>query len=190
MNKINELVNTIKSVLPEVINEFNEIRLPALENAWGRKFVDELKNENQKTVEISKNFVRPINNVFYRHISEKLPAFVEETIDGSDYRFYDILIEDKNSFSPESNTWFGNGFKKTDWHLLKKFKTDDNGRITEAFICLVNIAKTNSSWSERVIQTNGSTINFQNEDEDKIIVIWGSLERKTKKLKPVTEKIQ
>jgi hypothetical protein len=63
---MNELISTIRKVLPEVIKEVNDVRMPALEKAWGRDFKEEMKNENQVTVEIAKNYARPFNNALYR----------------------------------------------------------------------------------------------------------------------------
>jgi hypothetical protein len=114
---LEKLVQAIKQVIPEVIREVNEVRIPALETAWGRSFQDEMRNEDQITVEIAKNYARPLNNAFLRHIQSVLPNFSEHTTNGSDYEFNGILIEDKNSFS-EGNGWVGNGFKKTPVHLL------------------------------------------------------------------------
>jgi hypothetical protein len=184
-----KLVDTIRDVLPGVIKEFNEKRLPALEAAWGRSFSEEMQNENQVTVEIAKNYARPLNNTFFRHINEAMPEFQELTTDGSDYMLGDIPIEDKNSFSPDSNGWVGNGFAKTDWHLLKKFRVDSDGKITEAFIALVNLAEVQAAWSDRQINTNRSVISFNVADEDKVIVVWGNTKRNPKNLKPLTESV-
>jgi hypothetical protein len=184
-----KLVTTIQSVLPDVIKEVNKIRIPALEKAWGRSFAEEMKNEDQVTVEIAKNYARVLNNTFYRHIQQKIKSFKEHTTNGSDYIFQNIPIEDKNSFSPDSIGWVGNGFNKTPIHLLKKFRVDKNGRIIEAFIALVDISKVNKGWSERKINTNRSTIDFSLEDFDIITVIYGELKKNKKKLKPITQRI-
>jgi hypothetical protein len=185
---MNELISTIRKVLPEVIKEVNDVRIPALEKAWGRDFKEEMKNENQVTVEIAKNYARPLNNALYRQVSKILPNYEEQTINGSDYVYEDILIEDKNSFS-DSNSWVGNGFVKTPVHLLKKFKVDENGRIIEAFVALVDLSKCKSSWSDRNINTNRSVISFTLDDMQHIQVIYGSIERKKKYLSPIMEKI-
>ena len=54
-DKLLKLKQAIQQVLPAVIKEINEERIPALESAWGRTFKEELENENQVTVEIAKN---------------------------------------------------------------------------------------------------------------------------------------
>ena len=187
-DKIQKLKQAIQQVLPEVIREINEERIPALESAWGRTFKEELENENQVTVEIAKNYARPVNNTFYRHIRSVLPEFEEHTTDGSDYVLDGVLIEDKNSFSP-SNGFVGNGFAKTPVHMLKKFRVDENGRIREAFIAVVDLSKTQGAWSEKSINTNRSTIQFANDDIPQINVIFGSIRPAKKWAKLITESV-
>ena len=185
---MDKLVKTIRKVIPAVIKEINEERIPALETSWGRSFKEEMANENQVTVEIAKNYARPVNNTLYRHIKQELDAFQEHTTDGSDYIFEGTLIEDKNSFSP-GNGWVGNGFSKTDWHMLKKFGINDDGRITSVFIALVDLSKTQGAWSDRQINTNRSVIQFMNEDIDKIIVVVGDIRPAKKYAKPIMESV-
>ena len=182
------LIQAIQQVLPAVVKEINEVRIPALEAAWGRTFKDEMANENQVTVEIAKNYARPVNNTFLRHIQAILPGFTEHTTDGSDYALNGVLIEDKNSFS-EGNGWVGNGFQKTPMHLLKKFKVDANGRITHAFIALVDLSKCQSGWSAKTMNTNRSVIAFELADEAHIQIVCGTLKRNKKFLKPIMEAV-
>jgi len=182
------LVQAVKKVLPAVIREVNEIRIPALEQAWGRSFKEEMSNEDQITVEIAKNYARPLNNTFFRHIHAEIPTFKEHTTNGSDYSYGKILIEDKNSFS-DSNGWVGNGFQKTPIHMLKKFQVDENGRIVKAFIAIVDLSKCKSGWSARAINTNRSVIQFTADDIDQIQVIVGSLKVNKKYIKPVMESV-
>lgn len=183
-----KLIKTIRKVIPAVIAEINEKRIPALELSWGRPFKEEMANENQVTVEIAKNYARPVNNTLYQHIRQYLKEFKEHTTNGSDYSFGKILIEDKNSFSP-GNGWVGNGFDKTNWHLLKKFGVDDNGRIISAFIALVDISKCKAAWSDRKINTNRSIIQFCNEDLKHLNVIVGELKQGKKWIKPIPIKV-
>jgi hypothetical protein len=185
---MNDLIQTIQQVLPAVIKEVNEIRIPALETAWGRPFKAEMANEDQVTVEIAKNYARPLNNTFLRHIQAILPGFTEHTTNGSDYAFNGTPIEDKNSFS-EGNGWVGNGFAKTPVHLLKKFKVDANGRITHAFIALVDLSKCKSAWSAKTTDTNRSVISFAKEDLSHVNVIVGSIKINRKNLKPLMESV-
>ena len=182
------LIKVIQNVLPAVISEVNEIRIPALEQAWGRSFADEMANEDQITVEIAKNYARPLNNAFFRHIRSQLPTFTEHTTNGSDYALGKILIEDKNSFS-DGNGWVGNGFQKTPVHMLKKFQVDTNGRIIKAFIAIVDLSKCSSVWSAKTVNTNRSVIQFTKEDLKHVQVVVGSLKVNRKYLKPVMESV-
>lgn len=178
-----QLIQTLRQVMPAVIKEVNEVRIPALESAWGRSFAQEMQNENQVTVEIAKNYARPLNNCMFRHVNAILPDFLELTTDGSDYVYQGINIEDKNSFSPSAG-WVGNGFKKTPLHLLKKFAVDNQGRITDQFVCLVDLSRCASGWSAKNIKTNRSVIQFALADQPHIEVIVGSLARGRTYLRP------
>ena len=177
------LIQCLQQVLPQIVKEFNETRLPALETAWGRSFRAELDNEDQKTVEISKNYSRPLNHTMFRHVNRLLPQFTEHTTAGSDYLFQGTPLEDKNSFSP-SNSWVGNGFTKTNWHLLKKFQVDDAGRITHAFVALVDLSLCSAAWSAKTLKTNRSEIKFKNPDQPHITVIYGAVSAKKIYLQP------
>jgi hypothetical protein len=185
---MDELIKIINYIISETIKEINDTRLPALEIAWGRAFPDEFSHEDQLTVEIAKNYVRIVNNCFFRNINKHLPEFKEHTTNGSDYIFGDIPIEDKNSFSP-SNNWVGNGFKKTGWHLLKKFKCNTEGKITHAFVALVNLDDCVSCWSDKVINTNRSAIDFKIYDKDVLHIIFGDIKLNKKKIKPILKEI-
>ena len=188
MSSLEKLANTIRIVLPAVIKEINEQRIPALEQAWGRSFADEIANENQVTVEIAKNYARPVNNTFFQHIHSILPEFNEHTTNGSDYVLGNILIEDKNSFS-SGNGWVGNGFNKTPVHMLKKFEVDGDGRIVKAFIAIVDLSKTQGAWSARQIKSNRSIIQFMNDDIDNILLVVGDIRPARKYAKPIMEAV-
>lgn len=183
---MNNLINVIKEILPIAISNINTVRIPALEIVWGRSFSDEMKNEDQITVEVTKNYSRMVNNEIFRQINSRINTFHEHTTNGSDYCYIDqdgnkYLIEDKNSFSI-GNGWVGNGFEKTPIHLLKKFKIDKDGRIIEAFVALVDISKCISKWSDKTLNTNRSVISFINEDAEHIQVIHGSITKKRKNI--------
>ena len=188
MSKIKSLSSAINSVLVDAIKEINEVRIPALEVAWGRTFKEELENEDQKTVEIAKNYSRIVNNCIYRRVKEVLPDFKEHTTNGSDYILGDLLIEDKNSFS-DSNGWVGNGFDKTPVHLLKKFICDENGRIISAFVAIVDLGKCKSAWSDRQLNTNRSVITFSKEDLQHIEIVFGDIKENRVNLKPILKSV-
>lgn len=174
MNAIKDLSTVIQKVLKTSIDNFNTIRLPALETAWGRSFKDEMKFESQVTVEIAKNYARPFNNELYRNIQIHLKDFKENTTAGLDFE-YIIPFEHKNSFSADSNGWVGNGYKKTPMHLLMKFSTDENGKINKCFCCIIDTSKMNNTWSTKGTTSNFSALKLSNDDIQLADIIWGSL---------------
>ena len=174
---MDHLIATIRRILPAIVRDFNEVRLPALEIALGRPFREEFTTET--TDSITKVLCRPVNNAFYRFIHAEIPEFTELATKGSDWMFGDIPIEDKNSFS-EADAWTGNGFDKTGWHLLKKFKIDRDGRIIGAFIAVVDITKCSGCWSDKTMTSNFSTLKFACDDLSQIHVIHGELKPKKK----------
>lgn len=188
--KIDKLKVAIGSALPVAIDEFNKIRKPALEKAWGQNFKNEFANEDpsQRTVEIAKAYTRTLNNAIYREISKRLSNFGVATVNGSDLIYDDIAIEDKNSFS-DSNQWTGNGFPKVPYHLLKKFTINDDGVITKAFVAIVDTSKCKGNWTVKTKKRNSSSLKFANSDENFVEVIFGSIEKKRTWLDPVQESI-
>jgi hypothetical protein len=182
------LGDVIHTVLPDVVAEFNMIRLPSIEQGWGRTFAEEFQDEDQITVEIAKQFARPLNNCFFRQIHTHLIAFTEHTSNGFDYMYGDVPIEDKNSFS-NGNYWVGNGFVKTPIHIFKKFHCTETGRIDKAFVALVNLNKCKSGWTDKTMKTNRSVISFGKEDAEFIHVIYGDVKLNRKKIKPILEEI-
>lgn len=185
------ILPVLTSILPATVHEFNTVRLPALEIAWGRSFKEEWATEDPKhrTQEITKVYTRILNNVLYKMLASKFPTFKEYGTVGSDFTIDSVPFEDKNSFST-SDTWTGNGYKKTDWHLLKKFSLDENGRIASAFACLVNLSSCKSTWTAPTLSSNFSSLHLLGEDMDKIHIICGSLVPKKKYLSVSLQRIE
>lgn len=187
---MNELASAIQKILPITVKNFNNVRLPALETAWGRSFKNEFLNENQKTQEIAKSYARPFNNGLYENIGRAIDGFSEDTSDGHDMVFRTVRIEHKNSFSVDSNSFTGNsGSNKTPWHLLTKFSVDDNGKITQCFACLIDTSKMKTGWNGGASNSNYSTLKISNEDIEHVILISGSLQPSKKYAKLILEDI-
>lgn len=184
------LGSLLRRLLPAAVLEFNTVRLPALEIAWGRPFKEEWETEDPKhrTQEITKVYTRIINNVLYKLLKENCPTFKEYGTVGSDFTIDSVPYEDKNSFS-SSSTWTGNGYKKTDLHLLKKFEIDGDGRICGVFALLMNLSVCKSSWTAPALSSNFSSLQLLTEDADKIDVICGSLVPKKKYLSVELQRI-
>ena len=177
------LATTIRTCLPRIIHEFNNVRLPLLEQALGRTIIEEFPDPVKRTAETTKVMGRILDNTFFRHIHALEPTFVEDEGAGRDNRFGDIPIESKNTFG-KGDSWTGNGYDKTGWHLLKKFAVDDRGRITQAFIALVNLEECESRWSDRTLSSNFSSLMLKSVDKDKVLVITGGLKVNPKNLCP------
>lgn len=171
------LINALRACLLDILQDFNEVRLPALETALGRPFREEFTTET--TDSITKVLCRPLNNCMFRHLHKALPEFTEMATKGFDWKFGDIPIEDKNSFST-ADAWTGNGFDKTGWHLLKKFIINQDGRITAAFVALVDITKCSGCWSDKTMTSNFSSLRFTCEDIPHLHIIHGEVKPKKK----------
>jgi hypothetical protein len=92
--------------------------------------------------------------------------------------FENISIEGKITLSKD-NSWTGNGYKKTNWHLLVKLELDDNGMIRYSFCALVPLDECDSNWTKPTLGSNFSSLKFENRDYQKINIINGMIERKT-----------
>lgn len=178
------LISTIRDCLPAIIAEFNDVRLPLLEQALGRTIIEEFPDPAKRTAETTKVMGRILDNTFFRHIHARDPKFVEDEGAGRDNRYGDIPIESKNTFG-KGDSWTGNGYDKTGWHLLKKFSVDDAGRISHVFLALVNLDECVSCWSERNLKSNFSSLMLKSVDRDKVLMIVGDFKKNPKNLCPI-----
>jgi hypothetical protein len=181
---MNTLITAIKTTASAVIHEFNTVRLPLIEQALGQPIVAEFPDPVKRTAETTKIIGRVLDNTFFRHINAVEPLFLKDEGAGRDYKFGDVPIEDKNTFGG-GDTWTGNGYAKTGWHLLKKFSTNGEGRIDGMFLALVNLDECESKWSDKTLKSNFSCLALKTVDHDKIIVILGTLTKNRVNLKPV-----
>ena len=103
--------------------------------AFDKPFKEIFKNEatQEKTKEISPWFYRILE-----HLMENYPNFLVDKQNKRDYIYVKTDIEAKITLS-DSNSWTGNGTKKTPWHLLFKFKLDEDGKIIGCFAMFANI---------------------------------------------------
>lgn len=178
------LACAIRTCLPAVLKEFNEVRLPMIEEFFGRDIITEFPDPIKRTAETTKVLVRGLDNTFFRHIHAIEPSFVEDEGAGRDYKFGDIPIESKNTFA-KADYWTGNGYAKTGWHFLKKFGVNERGRIVTAFVALVNIDDCASRWTDRTLQSNFSSLQLKTVDQEKVIVVVGSLKANRVNLCPL-----
>jgi hypothetical protein len=173
-----ELIKAIYVSIPKVVKEWNAKKLLEFENLYEQTF-KEYFNDKQ-TQEKTKIISPIIDAIFARIMCEQINGFVIDAGRGKDYNWNGIPLESKLTLS-SGNSWTGNGYKKTDYHILSKFDFNEYGLIISYFSCLVNLNDCLSKWSKPHM-SNFSTLKFINEDIDKIILIYGDKEKKSKYL--------
>ncbi len=172
-----ELVNAIKSTLPLVVNEWNSNKLKQLELYVEKPFKEYF--ENRETQEKTKMVSPAIDAIFNKIMCSKINDFKIDEGKGRDYKYNQTPLECKTTLSC-GNSWTGNGYKKTDYHILFRLEMDENGYITSYFSMLVNLNECESSWTEPTLSSNFSTLKFLNNDLDKITFIHGNMTKKRK----------
>lgn len=174
MDTINNLKKIIKDNWEEIIEDFNNHISVKFEEFFFMSYSEYFKNS--KTQEITK-IISPVFNAI---LCKKLMPFGFKRCetDGSDYVFQDIQIEGKITLSKD-NSWTGNGYTKTNWHLLIKLELDENGMIDYSFCALVPLDECVSKWPSPTLNSNFSSLKFENQDYQKLNIINGMIERKT-----------
>lgn len=173
-----ELIKAIEKSIPLVVNEWNTKKIKQFEDLYEQPFNEYFKN--RQTQEKTKTVSPVIDVIFARIMSEQISDFVIDEGKGRDYQWNNIPLENKLTLST-GNSWTGNGYKKTDFHILSKFELNENGHIINYFSCLVNLTECLSGWTKPK-NSNFSTLQFLSEDYDKVIVIHGGLTKRRKYL--------
>ena len=173
-----KLIQAIKDSIPLVIEEWNNKKINHFEILFEHSFEDYFcERETQEKTKI----ISPIiDTIFARIMSQQIDNFVIDEGKGRDYRWYNIPLENKLTLST-GNSWTGNGYEKTDYHILSKFELNKSGKIISYFSCLVNLKECSSFWS-KPHKSNFSTLKFLNDDFDKIIPIHGNIKKSRKHL--------
>lgn len=185
VKNIEKLKSKIKDAIPLIVDEWNNTKISQLEVLFNRSFKDNFfhKQTQEKT-----KIVSPIiNNMLTDTMYNLTPDFHLDESNGRDYKFNLMPIEGKISLSV-SNSWTGNGYKKTDIHLLIKFNMDDDGVIISYFSLLVDLSECLGNWSETKASSNFSTLKFLREDYDKIYIIHGEMIKNHKKYLDIKQK--
>ena len=180
MENILKIANTIKEHHSETIKLFNEaieVGFPLLFGKTAKEFFSGYPT-SEKTKVLSPIFYNKMEKVYHPH------GLIPSPEVGKDYEWFVLDLEGKVSLSMNEE-WTGNGYKKTNWHLLIKFEMDENMFIKKSFVCLVPLDECYSAWTEPKQKVNFSSLKLRNEDEDNIIVCVGSLSKKSKYLHPV-----
>lgn len=139
---------------------------------------------NKKTEEKTK-IVSPIfNAVLCEYLKEF--EFYRNEINGADYLFENLDLEGKLTIG-DTNYWTGNGFKKTNWHILKKITLNENGTINKSSCYLLPVDECKSGWTSPVKTSNFSNLKINSEDFHKLVIVHGGvdLHRKRKYIQPV-----
>lgn len=189
----NDLIDGIKKVAPIVAKNWNEKKLSAAKE-WYGKPLHEVLNEvepSQRSAERSKQVNIPLNTLFIDALIDQGVDIYEEMADGYDHVYKGCQLEDKNACSqdPKNRQWVGNnnGGKKVDVHLLKRFQFDDMMRIIGMHVSIVDLSKTQTEWKS----TGGarSILQFTIDDLDGIIPVLGEWYSPRKSLFPTWESV-
>jgi len=177
---IQDVATALREQLPSICDEWNTVSLPLMETLYRKSFKKIF--ENRQTQEKTKAISPIIDEIIAEKIQEKVQAFTITEGKGFDYTLNDTEIEWKNSLS-ESNSWTGNGYRKTNWHFLCKFIPNEDGKIEKYFACVVPYDMLESSWSETG-NSNFSSLTIQNIDMHRVVQIAGHFKSAKKYLKP------
>jgi hypothetical protein len=180
---IEKLKSAIQEVLPEVIKEWNTVKLLLFEALVEQKF--EKYFEGRQTQEKTKMVAPILDSIFARRMNAILPDFLVDEGKGQDFRWGEIPIESKITFG-EGDSWTGNGYKKTAWHLLMRFLVQSDGIISNKFVMIADMDQCKSGWTAPGTTSNFSTLKFFSEDNKKLIPIIGSISTSTRTGKPGT----
>jgi len=175
------LAQVLKGVMPRVCKEWNDDNLGRFIHAHRNKPFREIF-KNRQTQEKTKEVSSYIDDIVAEFIQEKLPAFEITEGKGKDYTINSTWVEWKNSLS-ESNSWTGNGYKKTNWHVLCKFIMNEDGIIEKYFACIVPYDMVESKWSPTG-NSNFSELKLLKTDLDQVIEVTGSLKPSRKFSQP------
>tara|TARA_B110000858_G_C17770639_1_gene459417 strand:- start:129 stop:680 length:552 start_codon:yes stop_codon:yes gene_type:complete len=174
-----KLIDAIYLSIPEVIKEWNENKLTQLESLVEQPFKEYFNN--RQTQEKTKMVSPVIDTIFTRIMKTHLNDFEVDEGKGRDYKWGNILLESKLTLG-EGNSWTGNGYTKTDIHLLFRFNIDENGIIVSYFSSVVDLSKCESNWTSPTNKSNFSTLKFLTNDISEISIIHGEMVSKKKYL--------
>jgi len=180
MEEIKNLAKIIKNNWDTIIGEYNKHIEEKFEDFFFMSYSEYFKDS--QTQEITK-IISPVFNAILCKTLKSF-GFNRCETDGADYIFEGVSIEGKITLST-SNSWTGNGYKKTNWHLLVKLNLDDNGLVKSSFCALIPLDECVSNWSQPELKSNFSSLKFENSDYDRVILIKGEIKKKTRLLSPI-----
>lgn len=177
LSEINPLAKQIKSNWDNFISHLNSKLRESIFGWTAKEFYGNLKTE-QRTQQIS-----PLVSKCFYEFFDSIGIVMQET-DGFDFLWEGYQIENKLSLSSEKN-WTGNGYKKVSIHLLMKMNLNDDFQIDKSFIGLISLDVCHSKWTKPQLSSNFSSLCLHKNDFNRIHVIHGELQTKTKYLHPI-----
>lgn len=174
---MNELIKSIRQTVPQMVVEWNTIKLPKFEDLFEQSF--EKYFEGRQTQEKTKMVAPVLDSIFARQMKELIPEFIVSEGKGQDYLYGEVPFESKITFG-DGDSWTGNGYTKTPWHLLMRFEVEPSGIIAKQFVMITNLTECKSKWSAPGTTSNFSTLKFLAEDQAKITPIIGSISNLTR----------
>ena len=180
---MNNLVTAIRAVTPLVVKEWNAVKLPLFEQLVEQSF--EQYFQGRQTQEKTKMVAPILDSIFARLIQQILPEWVIAEGKGLDYMYGEIPFECKITFG-SGDSWTGNGYSKTPWHLLMRFELDQQGTIIKQFAAIADLLGCVSKWTSPGDTSNFSTLKFRVVDQSRLIPICGEVSNLTRTGKPAT----
>ena len=177
-----KLREAIADVIPELVEEWNTVKLSKFEDLYEQSFAELFKD--RQTQEKTKIVAPCLDVVFARLIKKYIPDFERDETVGRDYKWNNEGYECKMTFGA-GNTWTGNGYAKTPKHILLRFTLTEDGKITEMFAALVDLDECRSRWTDPTTKSNFSTLAFVKEDADLLDVIIGHTKINRVNIKPI-----
>ena len=180
---MDKLTEAIKTIIPKVVHEWNTSKLPLFESLVEQSFKSYF--EGRQTQEKTKMVAPILDSIFSRHMKAIIPEFIVSEGKGQDYLYGSIPLESKITFG-SGDSWTGNGYSKTPWHLLMRFELTENGKIIDQFAMMTDLSQCESKWSDPGLKSNFSTLKFKVKDIPNLISIIGCLSNKTQTGKDAT----
>jgi hypothetical protein len=174
-----DLNTAIELILPDLVNEWNTVKLPLCEHLWEKSYKEYFTG--RQTQEKTKMIAPILDVIFARLVGDIIDGFTVDEGKGRDYDYNGTPIECKITLGA-GNGWVGNGYAKSPEHILMRFDVGENGIINEYFVMTVNLDKCISKWSKPGTSSNFSGLDFVVEDAEHLNIILGNIRLKRKKI--------
>lgn len=177
LGEMSPLAKQIKLNWKDFITYLNSKLRETVFGWTAKEFYLDLQTE-QRTQQISPL----VSKCFYEFFNSI--GIIKRESDGFDFLWEGYQIENKLSLSSEIN-WTGNGYKKVSIHLLMKINLNDDFQIDKSFVGLISLDVCHSKWTKPQLSSNFSSLSLHKNDFNRIHIIHGELQTKTKYLYPI-----